>query len=181
MRIKIIINDVLRHLTGYQFVKFDSACYSFRDLLKEFLDREMPRSGRVLEVGANIHNSIKAQYTSCDIVTLDIRPPADVVGDIMNLPFEDGTFDAVVCLEVLEHVKNPFIALQEAHRALKSGGIFIGSAPFCYELHGEEYGDYWRFTRQGWGELLRSFSRTSVTPIRGRMLLPGWYLVTAIK
>jgi len=50
---------------------------------------------------------------------------------IQNLPFLDGTFDQVVLLEVLEHIKpsETFRSLSEVFRVLKSGGKFIISVP----------------------------------------------------
>jgi ubiquinone/menaquinone biosynthesis C-methylase UbiE len=42
--------------------------------------------------------------------------------DGQNLSFEDGSFDLVMSLNVLEHVPNPAKYLQECHRVLRSGG-----------------------------------------------------------
>ena len=45
------------------------------------------------------------------------------VGDIYDLPFEDGTFDAVFTNAVLEHLSEPESAVREIHRVLKPGGM----------------------------------------------------------
>jgi len=37
-------------------------------------------------------------------------------GDALNLPFADGSFDLVMCLEVLEHLESPWLALDELRR-----------------------------------------------------------------
>lgn len=50
---------------------------------------------------------------------IDFRP-----GDAQALPFEDGTFDAVVCNFGVHHFSEPLVALGEAHRVLKSGGRY---------------------------------------------------------
>lgn len=42
-----------------------------------------------------------------------------VSGDAMNLPYKDKTFDAVLLIEVLEHLRNPEKALLEAKRIAK--------------------------------------------------------------
>lgn len=52
-----------------------------------------------------------------------------VVGDIVSLPFQDGSFDVVTCFEVLEHLLNPLIALKEISRILKENGVFVMSTP----------------------------------------------------
>lgn len=51
------------------------------------------------------------------------------VADAQSLPFEDGTFDAIFALEVLEHVYRPKKALKEIKRVLKKGGYAIFLVP----------------------------------------------------
>ena len=46
------------------------------------------------------------------------------VGMAEALPWEDSSFDVVVCVDVLEHVKNPRQAIAEIARVLKPGGLF---------------------------------------------------------
>jgi ubiquinone/menaquinone biosynthesis C-methylase UbiE len=59
----------------------------------------------------------------------------DVVSDIANIPVRDGSFDAVLCSEVLEHVGDPVAALGELKRVVKPGGMLILTAPFCSMTH----------------------------------------------
>lgn len=174
------LNNILKKVTGYQISKFDALGYVFRAKIKEFLDENSPQ-GKILDIGSALWNYPKEHFAQQEVTTLDIQPPADVIGDVMNLPFKDGSFDCVICLETMEHIKDPFRAMSEIYRILKPGGKFIGSAPFMYEIHGEEYGDYWRFTRQGWGELMKDFKNVSIAPYAGKETTPGWYLVTGKK
>lgn len=46
------------------------------------------------------------------------------VGPGENLPFENGCFDVVVCVDVLEHVKSPAAVVMEISRVLRPAGIF---------------------------------------------------------
>lgn len=46
----------------------------------------------------------------------------DIVSDITNIPVSDCEFDYVLCTEVLEHLPEPSLALQELTRVLKGGG-----------------------------------------------------------
>jgi len=48
-----------------------------------------------------------------------------ICGDILNLPFKDNTFDLLLCINVLEHVKDIDRALKEFHRVLKDKGILL--------------------------------------------------------
>ena len=45
-----------------------------------------------------------------------------VCADAMQLPFEPGTFDAIVSMDVLEHIPDDALALREFYRVLKPGG-----------------------------------------------------------
>ena len=58
-----------------------------------------------------------------------------VWGDIEEpLPFEDGTFDAVVVGEILEHVRFPDEVVAEIARVLKPDGVVVGSVPNAFRL-----------------------------------------------
>ncbi len=63
----------------------------------------------------------------------------DIVSDIANIPEPDGSFDAAMCVEVLEHVPHPVDALRELSRLLKPGGYLIVTAPFCSLTHFAPY------------------------------------------
>jgi 2-polyprenyl-3-methyl-5-hydroxy-6-metoxy-1,4-benzoquinol methylase len=52
-----------------------------------------------------------------------------LVGDIKNLPFENGFFDIVICSEVLEHIPEQETAVSEIVRVLKPGGNLVVSVP----------------------------------------------------
>ncbi len=52
-----------------------------------------------------------------------------VRGDILHMPFKDKVFDAVVSLEVLEHVRGGLRALEEMKRVLKPRGVLVLSTP----------------------------------------------------
>jgi methionine biosynthesis protein MetW len=54
---------------------------------------------------------------------------ARVVDDAAELPFEDGSFDLVVCVEVLEHLFAPHGAAAEIRRVLRPGGRLVASVP----------------------------------------------------
>lgn len=47
------------------------------------------------------------------------------IGGGENLPYSENTFDAVVCVDVLEHVEDLDRVIQECGRVLKPGGLFL--------------------------------------------------------
>lgn len=108
----------------------------------------------------------KVDYKVLDPVA-DYHP--DIVGDIHNLPMADNSLDAITCIAVLEHVKNPFKAVEEMHRVLKPGGYCYVFVPFLYYYHPMKgyYNDYWRFTSDGIDELFKQFSSLEKQNVRG--------------
>ncbi|RIV67451.1 class I SAM-dependent methyltransferase [Flagellimonas aequoris] len=64
-------------------------------------------------------------YTTTDLNS----PLADVKADICNLPFDDNSFDVILCNHVLEHIPNDTKAMQELHRVMKPGGWGIFQIP----------------------------------------------------
>jgi SAM-dependent methyltransferase len=101
----------------------------------------------------------------------------DISGDILRLPFATGAVDGLICLEVLEHVVDPFAAIAELHRVLAPGGRLLLSVPFLTGYHGKSagqddashdgYPDFWRFTHQGLGRLCRAFAEVVIEPVGG--------------
>lgn len=65
-----------------------------------------------------------------DYTTTDLESPlADVKADICNLPFEDNTYDVILCNHVLEHIPDDTKAMQELYRVLKPNGMAILQIP----------------------------------------------------
>ena len=65
-----------------------------------------------------------------------------------DLPFRDNSFDAVLSLAVLVHVKKPWRCANEMMRVLKPGGEIMCAVPFLSPVHG--YPDhYYNMTANG--------------------------------
>jgi SAM-dependent methyltransferase len=177
--IKLFLNNLIGRL-GYKLAKIDASAYSYRDDLYSLaLDKANKHTnGKILDLGSG--PTSWARKTFKNVTTFDQSGEVDVRGDILAMPFKDAKFDCVFCFETLEHVSNPPKALAEIRRILKPGGILIASTPFIHELHGEDYGDYWRFTRQGWKHMLRDYKEIEVIHF-GKELLPHHYLAKGIK
>jgi 2-polyprenyl-3-methyl-5-hydroxy-6-metoxy-1,4-benzoquinol methylase len=90
-------------------------------------------SGEGVVLG-HINKSYEARLLGMDLdrkriqVAQQLTPSESYfVGDAQALPFEDNSFDIVIMLEVLEHVGNPSLALQEAHRVTRD--YLLASVP----------------------------------------------------
>lgn len=108
-------------------------------------------SGGTLDLGAGsakyreIIRERASSYTTFDMAP---GPNIDVVGDALNLPFGEASFETIVSTQVLEHVEKPWIVVKEIHRVLKSGGICFLTAPFMEPYHPYP-GDYFRYSVEG--------------------------------
>jgi SAM-dependent methyltransferase len=69
-------------------------------------------------------------------------PNVDVVSDAHELPYEDGSVDAIYVEAVLEHLQRPSAAVAEMHRVLRPGGRVFASTPFMQAYHG--YPDHYQ-------------------------------------
>ena len=137
---------------------------SRRNLYKFFMESLVEMKSienlRVLNIGAGgpIQGIIELSLNTKKVTTIDIDPARkpDIVMDVTNLEFNDNSFDLVIMMEVLEHVKEPKKALSEIYRVLSDNGKLIMSTPFILGIHDEPY-DYYRFTKYGLEYLLSDF------------------------
>jgi len=97
----------------------------------------------------------------------------DVLGAAERLPFADESFDAVLSLNVLEHVKDPFGAAREIMRVMKPGAELMAVAPFLQPLHGYPH-HYYNMTARGLLHLFEPLAEKR-TQIYGAMQ-PIWAL-----
>lgn len=113
--------------------------------------------GSILDLGGNsdsaYHNIIKGEHTFTS-VNINAQYECDMVFDIQKtFPIEDEKFDAVLCMNVLEHVYKYDNVVSETFRVLKRGGLFIFAVPFMHHIHGSP-DDYFRYTRSAIEEML---------------------------
>lgn len=100
-----------------------------------YMDHELaPSLGRVLGLdidAAAIDQALR--LTRRD--NLEFR-----VGNGLDLPIEDGSFDVVLCAHVYEHVPDPLRLMDEINRVLRPGGICYFAAGNRYQLMEPHYG-----------------------------------------
>lgn len=150
-----------------------------------FKDLPLPARGRLLELGCGVGAELDllAQLgPGLDLTGIDLSPShlgaaqrhlgdgvALVRGDAGRLPFGDGTFDRVLTVWLLEHVRHPEAVLREALRVLKPAGRLI-----CTEVDNASF----RFSpelpaiRRWWDLFCRQQQAAGGDPYIGRRL-PG--------
>jgi SAM-dependent methyltransferase len=96
----------------------------------------------MLDLGCGTRNfeSICKEVTGFQYVGIDYAGDGpDLLADAHALPFKDHSFDFVLSIAVLEHLAFPDVAMEEAFRVLKPGGIFIGTVAFLEPFHMDSY------------------------------------------
>jgi ubiquinone/menaquinone biosynthesis C-methylase UbiE len=90
----------------------------------------------------------------------------DIVSDVVCIPEQDESFDAVMCVEVFEHLPEPVAAIKEFSRLLKKKGTLILTAPFCSLTHFAPYHFYSGFNRYFYEKHLpeHGFQIEEITP-----------------
>jgi len=108
---------------------------------------------RLLDLGCGPRDqAAPAAFCGAAYVGIDYTSEAaDLLADGHAVPFRDGTFDVVLSYAVLEHLYQPFLAVQEVARVLRHGGVFVGTVS-----QGEPFHDsYFHHTTFGLLAVLR--------------------------
>lgn len=133
--------------------------------------KKIPAGSRILDAGAGERQYKKMcahlNYVSQDFAQYDGKGNSqglqtetwdqsklDIVSDITKIPEPDAAFDAIMCIEVLEHLPEPIKAIEEFHRLLKPGGYLILTAPFCSLTHFAPYHFYTGYNRYFYDKVL---------------------------
>lgn len=139
-----------------------------------------PLSGKHLDIGSGSGELLRLfreghsfQGVACDCTDRLMELPAQKVHvvdlDRDKLPFADGEFTLVTCVETIEHLENYRALLREAFRVLRPGGIFVVSTPNILNLRSR-----FRFFSSGFYNLFgplklnqsqRAFARGHITPV----------------
>jgi len=115
--------------------------------------------GRMLDLGCGTGGVLQHLGDFGEALGLDPAPEAAgycrrrgvpmVVGSGLELPFADGSFDAVLALDVIEHVADDVALLQEARRVLRPGGVLlvtVPALPWLWSAHDDVNHHYRRYT-----------------------------------
>lgn len=140
--------------------------------------RASGRKQRLLVVGGATLGSgsdILLESPLISVTEVDVArgPRTAVVCDAHHLPFFSGSFDAVACQAVLEHVLDPPAVVAEIHRVLTADGLVYSEIPFMQQVHEGAY-DFTRYTLLGHRRLFRFFDEISSGAQGGPGMALGW-------
>ena len=141
-----------------------------RGRIRQWIERHADKLGDdVLEVGSRMTNAESWWIVNRDLAQgawtgIDMQEGhgVDLVADIHALPGEwGGKFSGVLCSEVLEHVRRPWVALPELRRVIRPGGWIVVTTLFAFPEHGFP-DDFYRYTRNGLAGLLEDAGFTDI-------------------
>ena len=129
----------------------------------------LPKKIKVLEIGSLIveeqeHLSVRKYFPEAEYVGVDMQQGngVDVVADCIDYCYDyyqsEEEFDLILCLDMLEHAKEPFEVIESAKKRLKPNGVLLVTSVFNFPIH-EYPNDYWRFTPECFKMLLGNNSR----------------------
>jgi SAM-dependent methyltransferase/uncharacterized protein YbaR (Trm112 family) len=153
-----------------------SAVRCFRTMKRLLLARSA--APVVLLVGGGIRGKGMSELTgepAIRLINVDPSPnsTASLFCDAHDLPFQDGSVDAVVAQAVLEHVADPWRCVEEIHRVLKPNGIVYAETPFMQQVHLHGF-DFTRFSHMGHQRLFRRFAEIESGAVAGPGTALSW-------
>lgn len=145
-----------KHIFSYTKNKVGTTNQKNREAWLEETLKKIPAGSRILDAGAGEQQYKRfcshLNYVAQDFDQYDgegnskglqqgnwTQSNLDIISDITAIPKPDASFDAIMCVEVLEHLPEPIKAIQEFSRLLKPGGYLILTAPFCSLTHFAPY------------------------------------------
>ena len=112
---------------------------------------EVTLTGSVLDIGGDKNSAYQSIFKgtySLTTMNLDPKTSPDIVGDLEeSLPLANALYDAVLLINVLEHIFNYRELLDESVRVLKPQGTLVIIVPFLFPVHPSPH-DYHRFTAE---------------------------------
>lgn len=93
------------------------------------LDLGSATGGNTQYISSMNHDVTSVEYSEIGVQIQKNKGIPVVQADARDLPFPESTFDIVICLDVLEHITEDYLAASEICRVLKPGGRFLISVP----------------------------------------------------
>lgn len=106
---------------------------------------------------------LRPYFSNKEYVGCDMRAGlgVDRILNLLDIDLPSASVGTVLCMDTLEHVEYPHIALKEIHRILTDNGIVVISSVMNWHIHNHPF-DYWRFTPEAFRSLLKPFSSSFV-------------------
>lgn len=170
-------NEIIKKILNNSTVS-NKYIFNENEFRNEILS-EIKSDMSILDIGKSMRDKyekiICKEKKTLDLNIFDDYPDYqfDLSGELIdNNSILFNKFDAIICLAVLEHVYNPFIAINNIKSMLKRNGILFGYVPFLYHYHAPknlEFQDFFRYSKDGVAYLLKDFKEIKLYPVRGKL------------
>lgn len=139
-----------------------------KHLLRTLLGRTDRRDALILDAGCGTGLAEDVLAKLGTVIGIDIAPEALAdrgtscpeqlcLASINPAPFQDGAFDLVVALDMVEHIEDDAAVLRELHRICKPGGKVLITVPaydWLRSAHDDALGHYRRYTARRIADLM---------------------------
>jgi 2-polyprenyl-3-methyl-5-hydroxy-6-metoxy-1,4-benzoquinol methylase len=146
-----------------------------RVILAELSRLALPPGARILDAGCGSGRTMVDLAAYGLVCGIELDPDAAATaaardsfevrtGRVEQLPWQEGSFDLIACLDVIEHVPDDRLALRELRRVCRPGGrliVTVPAHPLLWSRHDEQNHHYRRYTR---------------STLHGAALAAGWEL-----
>lgn len=129
------------------------------------------KNNKILNIGSggDVENVLKKYFNNIYSIDIDKKRNPNQTIDICDKNFiKKIKFKPnLICIfEVLEHTKDPNLAIQNIYRLLKKNDYCLASVPFNFHIH-DEPNDFYRFTYYGIKFLFKDFSKINIKERNG--------------
>ena len=133
-----------------------------RRIIRTELDRlPLPAGARVLDAGCGSGRTLEELVPYGEVHGIELDPGAAEfarargsgevqIGRLEELPWEDGSFDLITCLDVIEHTPDDRVTLSELRRVCRPGGFLLLTVPAyqgLWSMHDVANHHYRRYSR----------------------------------
>jgi SAM-dependent methyltransferase len=149
---------------------------------------ELPRPARILDAGcgsgrnmvelASLGTVTGVELSQTSVALARARGMGEVIeGSVLGMPFEPGSFDLAVSLDVIEHLDEDLDALRELRRVVAPGGALLVTVPayeWLWSGHDEINHHHRRYTRRslqrvaeqaGWRQTRTTYFNSLLLPV----------------
>ena len=147
---------------------------NFEFLIDKFFKLNLAEK-KILDVGSGdkfLKKSFEKrnyQYFDIDIDRVDLNTE--------KLPYDDNTFDYIICLAVIEHISNATFFINEISRVLKSDAVLFLNTPnwkYSYKSFYDDYTHTRPYTIKSLNSLLEDNNFTNINLLPGLRNKPFW-------
>ena len=151
-------------LYNYPHIKIIRSLLSGYTMTRSLMDLEAENfilRGEVLDAGSK--STYASYYRGMDvsksnITFTDLNPKSDKILEVnfeKPLPINDESYDTVVAMNILEHIYDHNLFINEIARILKKNGELVGCVPFLIPYHADP-NDYFRYTHTALSKILKN-------------------------